>query len=234
MRTLAGTAYVDPNVLRAALAMTLETSEYTSIYDRLQTLRQAIGEQDETVAEPVVAEADSVAGERALEASVPAIADPAIDTSTAPTTDTPTNRPHSTAQRQPDDFLAPLFLDEKHAPLGPQPHQAGRRCSDKGFLPMQMADYAQLLDWTARQIVPGKSGHTPADIPPILDRLGLTATIWTELVTRFGEIFSQVAGAPNTLQGLRSRKSQRCFRQRRPYRELMATRRPAYSPPPAS
>ena len=35
---------------------------------------------------------------------------------------------------------------------------------------MPLAGYLELLDWTARQLVPGKRGATPSDAPPILER----------------------------------------------------------------
>ncbi|TWU33636.1 hypothetical protein Q31b_56930 [Novipirellula aureliae] len=34
--------------------------------------------------------------------------------------------------------------------------EQSKRPSDKGFLAMQLVDYLNLLDWTARQLVPGK------------------------------------------------------------------------------
>jgi len=38
---------------------------------------------------------------------------------------------------------------------------------------MSIEDYLELLDWTARQVVPGKRGSTPSTLPPVLARLGL-------------------------------------------------------------
>ena len=54
---------------------------------------------------------------------------------------------------------------------GPQPSVAGCRAgdpcraSDKGFLPMSVVDYLQLVDWTGRQIVRGRGGSIPAGLP---------------------------------------------------------------------
>jgi len=50
----------------------------------------------------------------------------------------------------------------------------------KGFLPVSVAAYLELLDWTARQTMPGKRGLTPSDAPPILERLKVSATTWCE------------------------------------------------------
>jgi hypothetical protein len=76
---------------------------------------------------------------------------------------------------------------------------------------MSVEDYLQLLDWTARQTIPGKSGATPDDVPPILERWKLSPTAWCELVSNFGRLFSTVAGHPRIVDGSRSRRSRRRF-----------------------
>ncbi len=43
----------------------------------------------------------------------------------------------------------PVFIDEMHGELGACCHVSGARASDKGFLPISVADYLSLLDWTA-------------------------------------------------------------------------------------
>jgi hypothetical protein len=40
---------------------------------------------------------------------------------------------------------------------------------------LTLAEYLQLLDWTGRQLKPGKRGAIPKNSPPILDRLNLSA-----------------------------------------------------------
>jgi hypothetical protein len=40
---------------------------------------------------------------------------------------------------------------------------------------LTLAEYLQLLDWTGRQLKPGKRGAIPKNAPPILDRLNLSA-----------------------------------------------------------
>ena len=93
------------------------------------------------------------------------------------------------------DWLAPLELDEKGTP-GPQPSVLPTRASDKGFLPMSVEDYLELLDWTGRQTVAGKTGTIPPHLAPILQRLGIVPEGWYELATGFGRLFHRVAGSP--------------------------------------
>lgn len=105
---------------------------------------------------------------------------------------------------RPDAFLAPLEIDERSDELGAAPSATGKRSSDKGFLGMPLAGYLELLDWTARQLVPGKRGATPSDAPPILERLKLEPAVWCELVSGFRRLFSLVAGRPEHVDSYRS------------------------------
>jgi len=43
---------------------------------------------------------------------------------------------------------------------------------------MSLPEYLELLDWTDRQIKPGKRGSMEARAPPILDRLNLSPELW--------------------------------------------------------
>jgi len=92
---------------------------------------------------------------------------------------------------------------------------------DKGFLPISVAAYLQLLDWTARQAMPGKQGSTPSDAPPILERLRLSANTWCELLSNFGRLFSTAAGHPRIVDTTRSRHGHRRFHVTARVRELL-------------
>jgi hypothetical protein len=162
---LAGTVYVDLNVIRAGLAETLEASNFTSIQRRIEAI---LGNTER------------------------------------------------------DRFLAPIWIDEQNDPTGPHASADGYRCSDKGFLPMQAVDYIQLLDWTARHVVQNKSGHTPPDAPPILERLGLDVKTWSALTQDFGRMFYNAAGTPRSVDAFRSRGQQRRFHLPRRTREIFA------------
>ena len=120
-----------------------------------------------------------------------------------------------------DGFLAPIEIDELNDPIGPRASFGRQRCSDKGFLAMPAAAYMELLDWTARQIVTGKRGATPEDAPPIFERMKIKPAVWYELVTRFGKLFSQVAGQPHRVDEFRGRLRKKRFHLRQAARELL-------------
>ncbi|WP_231612690.1 hypothetical protein, partial [Novipirellula galeiformis] len=122
-----------------------------------------------------------------------------------------------------DRFLSPLTIDERTDPIGPCPSESGCRCSDKGFLAMPLEDYLQLLDWTARQVAPGKRGKTPAGVPSVLKRLRLDASSWCELASDFGSLFCTVAGRPERVDSMRSHRTHRRYHLRRRARELLTS-----------
>jgi REP element-mobilizing transposase RayT len=169
---LACAAYVDLNPIRAALAETLEGSDYTSIQRRIESL---------------------------------------------PHTGTP-------AEPASDQFLAPIAIDESRDAIGAVASRLPHRASDKGFLPMSEIEYIRLLDWTARVVVPGKSGATPADAPDVLERLGLNVPQWAGLVRDFGRLFSLAAGLPATLAQQRTRRTQRRWYTRSGFRQLFESK----------
>ncbi|MCH8497404.1 MAG: transposase [Marinobacter sp.] len=130
-------AYVDLNPVRAAMAETPETSDHTSIKERLTptfNLREAI---------------------------------------------------HTQSQQG--------FLNQFNLPLKPLLHFEGNETNtpQRGVL-FSLMDYLSLVDYTGRCLRPGKRGHIPDTQPPILNRLGITASDWltqaTEFEARYGEI----------------------------------------------
>jgi hypothetical protein len=189
---LACAAYVDLNPIRAALAETLEASDHTSAQRRIEAER---------------AQAGTASDEQGR-------IEPSDDRQTAAA-------PSRNASRAPDRFLSPLELDEHGGEPGPCANRSGTRCSDKGFLTISVAAYLQLLDWTARQAIPGKRGSTPSDAPPILERLKVSPTTWCELVSNFGRLFSTVAGHPRIVDTTRSRHGHRRFHLTTRVRELL-------------
>ena len=68
------------------------------------------------------------------------------------------------------------------------------RASEKGLLPIRLVDYLELLDSTGRMLREGKRGAIPAHCAPILERLGIRQSLWTDLVTRFDRLFGAIVG----------------------------------------
>jgi hypothetical protein len=133
-------------------------------------------------------------------------------------------KPEEDSQLSPSDaFLSPLAIDELSDPIGPCASQSGSRCSDKGFLALSIGEYLGMLDWTARQVAPGKRGGTPQNLPPILNRLGLDRASWCELVSDFGKLFCTVAVRPERVDSLHSHRMHRRYYLRRRARELFAS-----------
>lgn len=77
---------------------------------------------------------------------------------------------------------------------------AGRRASNKGYLPLQLDKYLQLLDEVGRELAPGKSGAIPEELPPILERLGLDRVRWGEAVLKAARCFDRIAQKAEALR----------------------------------
>ncbi|MFO0939273.1 MAG: hypothetical protein U0930_00755 [Pirellulales bacterium] len=193
---LACSAYVDLNPIRAAMAETLEQSDYTSIQRRIQAVKQRI--EDECL-NPTAAAA-----------------------SEASTSIEDDKRKAKAAQMR-DRTLAPIYLYELRDALQILPSTLGFRCSDRGFLNMTAVEYIELLDWLARQVVPGKRGSTPEDAPSVFDRLGLgmSAGTFCELVANFGKLFKIVAGKPHVIDAHRGVRRPKRFKLNPQARQLL-------------
>lgn len=103
-----------------------------------------------------------------------------------------------TADWRRDGWLSPVRINQRGS-VGPKVSKSGRRASDKGFLPISLEEYLQLVDWTGRQISKGKRGRIPEACGPILKRIGLDRSMWCDLVKDFGRLFRRVAGSPSSL-----------------------------------
>ena len=82
-------------------------------------------------------------------------------------------------------WLAPIELEPKRKSV--REKCSVRRASNKGCIFMSLSQYLELLDWTWRQLKPGKSGAIPKNAPPILERLNLSAELWLHAVEHFGK-----------------------------------------------
>ena len=94
-------------------------------------------------------------------------------------------------------WLAPI--DEDAPPPDGEQSRLGCRASDRGFLPMSLDKYLQLLDWTGRQLRSDKRGAIPAELAPILERLDVGESFYLSGVENFDDWYSDFAGLPASL-----------------------------------
>jgi hypothetical protein len=94
-----------------------------------------------------------------------------------------------------------LRLDElRNQPeLAGQPLQPIAGISVFRRLQMSNRQYIDLVDFTGRQIRPGKRGRIPAKEPPALRRLGLDTKHWTGQVKGIGSGYWRIVGSVESL-----------------------------------
>lgn len=96
-------------------------------------------------------------------------------------------------------WLVPVELEPKRQSARQKPTE--RRCSNKGFLAMSVAEYLQLLDWTGRQLRrDGKSGTVPCGLRPIFERVGMSPELWLDCIRRFRKWHSSGVGRESSLK----------------------------------
>ena len=172
--------YVDLNWIHAGMADTPETSRYTSAYERIQARWKKMKHEMSTDASQ---SADTSVDDDWL---APICLDERAEAYVGPATDSLTGEP-STKQALSDSSFASKEASEQveSRPLFSNPI-GSRRVSDKGFLPMTLDEYLQLLDTVGRAIRQDKRAAIPAELPPILERLGLKPRQWlTSIVDNF-------------------------------------------------
>ncbi len=137
---LACAAYVDLNPIRAALADTIEGSDFTSAQKRCCDIRGkfSVGSVQCSVDEGTT---DRDAGD--VQVSTHRV----VRSGDLPAQESRVGDTGNNGSRH----LAPVELRGGSNTTGPCVHKRGARCSNKGFLLMSTADYLSLLDWTARQ-----------------------------------------------------------------------------------
>ena len=121
----------------------------------------------------------------------------------------------------PDGWLCELTLAS--GPNTPSsngaPAASGRRASDKGLLPIGRQEYLELLDVTGRMLRPGKPGVIPAELPPLLERLGkrgmsVNSSAWGNAVRDFSKRFGHVVGRGATLVARAAASGRKWYRGR--------------------
>jgi hypothetical protein len=199
---LACAMYVDLNPIRAALAESIEQAEFTSAYDRIEAEK---GAEIESAAFDLVAVDNAKAQEVRREAarSVGGVRRRRIAKSRKP----------KCVKR--DSWLAPLTLGRKLA-SDPEVSRSGLRASDKGFLSLPWQEYLALLRWTSKQkpsVGGGKKDRheeaLPASVSRVLKRLGISGSMWRDLVWNFKRYFgrSSCAGSPQAMAATAAKNS---------------------------
>jgi REP element-mobilizing transposase RayT len=150
--------YVDLNVIRAGLAETPETSEFTSAYDRICARWQ--------MAQTELGTSGALPSAEAADAWLaPVFLDERAEAFPAPPA-----APSEAVSAGPRALPAP-------AATGCNPIRSPR-ISNKGFLPLTRDQYLSLLDLVGRIVRQGKRGWIPPELPPILQRLRLEPRRW--------------------------------------------------------
>lgn len=101
--------------------------------------------------------------------------------------------------------IATAAMDPSRLPEPLRPITGSLRPS----LALTTADYLQILDWTGRQLSPGKRGRIASEAPAILEVIDRDARRWETRVRAFGNGWHRAAGSAQDLIALAERLGQR-------------------------
>lgn len=167
---LAATLYVDMNPIRAFIAQTLEECEYSSLQRRLV----------EMLTEYKQAMDHLEWTDRCRRGWLPS------------------DLWGGQGPKGPSAFLSPLSVNEAAGQTGPMTSTEYPRCSDKGFLPLTVEEYFDLLEHTA-QLLQGLSPQPmPGKIVGLFTRLGVNEAGWKQLMEQFPKLFPRIAGTSDS------------------------------------
>jgi hypothetical protein len=212
---LACSVYVDLNPIRAGVAGTPEESEFTSAFDRIRSLPASLSDS--------ARDGTSSLEEPALENSIEHISPAEAARPDAWLCELTLNEGASKlpdAARLPEQVATRVVaandgeVEAEACPCCARPKLAAR-ASDRGYLPIELAKYLSLVDWTGRELRAGSRGTIPGQLSPILDRLGLNGDCWLETVRHFGRWFKRAAGGRDSLAAAAMRCGRRWFQGQR-------------------
>jgi len=83
--------------------------------------------------------------------------------------------------------------------------RTGRRASDLGILPLSLADYAKLLQWTAQQLRSGRRDTIPQDLAAVLDHFDVQQDAWLDTVEKYESTFGHAVGRADSLVAVAER-----------------------------
>jgi len=115
---------------------------------------------------------------------------------------------------EPDIAAAPTQPPELYPFLG------GVREGMPEGLPFHLADYLDLVNWTGRAVRADKRGAIAEDLPPILERIGITRAAWLQLAKDFETHFCSWIGQAEHVERVCERNRQRWARGIRACRRL--------------
>ncbi len=202
---LSAMAYVDLNPIRAGIAFTPETSDFTSIQARIEAV-----DGEETEAEPIVEAVTTLEMEVAVECHHEEVE----ESSVAPQEET------DTLAESPLQTLS-LLTGLPKATL--MPFDATGRF--RQGIPFSFEDYLELVDTVGRTIRTDKKGHIPETTPKILIRLDIDTDTFIEHASRFLKEFGHAIGRPESmlahaakrqtkyLRGIKTARTMCCSRQ---------------------
>ena len=176
---LACMQYVDLNPVRANIATSPESSDFTSAQDRILDLQTA-----EEVSTPEVAPSSGLSATFSPDAGEKGHSE-----------DTKDNRVEHGERAG---WVAPIPLEPKRQAV--RAKKPVRRASNKGCLSMAIGDYLQLLDWTGGQIRTDKRGAMPANLEPLFERLAISTELWVDCVLNFRKWFRSSVGRPKSME----------------------------------
>ncbi len=190
---LSALVYVDLNPIRAGIAETPETSEYTSVHARLTEAEM-----------PHTCKAEVPATIEAPVADIVQMIQMLGETRSADIT-----------LIQPATVTRMLALADESAlaklPLAPlMPFDGTARMETA--VPFSWPDYLELVDCVGRAVHPHKKGFIPAHTPKILDRLNLDMKTFISHASRFLKEFGSAVGTPDNLIRLAAARQMKYLR----------------------
>lgn len=77
---------------------------------------------------------------------------------------------------------------------------------DIAHVPYNLLDYIELVDWTGRELRANKRGHIDEQLPPILERIGMTRQDWLEITTQLERPRSIMIGTKQMIKFIARRR----------------------------